>query len=52
VQLGLWVDTLFGKQTDGVNVGEHRPHFGRGETIYDTWHNVPSPRNDRPCANL
>jgi len=26
---------------DGAIVGEHRRHFGRGETIYDPWHYVP-----------
>ena len=26
---------------DGAVVGEHRRHFGRGQTIYDPWHYVP-----------
>src|ERR1700742_3119761 len=26
---------------DGTIVGEHRRHFGRGETLYDPWHYVP-----------
>jgi hypothetical protein len=26
---------------EGAIVGEHRRHFGRGETIYDPWHYVP-----------
>jgi transposase len=26
---------------DGAIVGEHRRHFGRGETVYDPWHYVP-----------
>jgi hypothetical protein len=26
---------------DGAVVAEHRRSFGRGQTIYDSWHNVP-----------
>jgi transposase len=26
---------------DGAIVGDHRRRFGRGETIYDPWHDVP-----------
>ena len=35
-----WADRIVIRQ-DGVIVGEHRRHFGRGETICDPWHDVP-----------
>ena len=40
VEIQAYADRVVIRQ-DGAVVGEHRRHFGRGETIYDPWHYVP-----------
>jgi hypothetical protein len=40
VEIHAYADRIVIRQ-DGTIVGEHRRHFGRGETIYDPWHYVP-----------
>jgi transposase len=40
VEIQAYADRIVIRQ-DGTIVGEHRRHFGRGETIYDPWHYVP-----------
>jgi transposase len=40
VEVQAFADRVVIRQ-DGAVVGEHRRHFGRGQTIYDPWHYVP-----------
>jgi transposase len=40
VEIQAYADRIVIRQ-DGTIVGEHRRHFGRGETLYDPWHYVP-----------
>jgi len=40
VEIQAYADHLVIRQ-DGTVVGEHRRHFGRGETLYNPWHYVP-----------
>jgi transposase len=40
VEIQAYADRVVIRQ-DGAIVGDHRRHFGRGETIYDPWHYVP-----------
>src|SRR5205814_3269619 len=40
VEIQTYADRIVIRQ-EGAIVGEHRRHFGRGETIYDPWHYVP-----------
>ena len=40
VEVHAYADRIVIKQ-DGINVGEHKRGFGRGETTYNPWHYVP-----------
>ncbi len=40
VEIQAYAERIVIRQ-DGAIVGEHRRHFGRGQTVYDPWHYVP-----------
>src|SRR3981189_3955049 len=53
VEVHAYADRIVIRQ-DGRIVGEHPRSFGRGDTVYETWHYVPvlarKPRALRNCA--
>jgi len=52
VEIQTYADRIVIRQ-EGAIVGEHRRHFGRGETIYDPWHYVPVlARKPAPCVTV
>jgi hypothetical protein len=40
VEIQVYAERLVIRQ-DRLIVGEHTPHFGRNQTVYDPWHYVP-----------